>query len=108
MATETRGAGTADETEVYEHLERRPGSWRRQLHIKGRHLSIAHIVYGMRADKMTIEETAEDYDLPVEAVREALQYYERHRDLVEADQDDERRFIESHGIPIDPPALPRR
>jgi uncharacterized protein (DUF433 family) len=108
VATETRRADTADEAEVYQHLERRPGSWRRQLHIKGLHLSVAHIVYGMRANDMTAEEAAEDYDLPVEAIREALLYYERHRDLVEADQDEERRLIEAHGIPIDPPAVPRR
>lgn len=66
-------------------------------------MTVGHLVYGMRANKFTPEEAAENYDLPLEQIHEALLYYERHRDLIEQDVDNERRAAEAEGIIIDPP-----
>ncbi|MGH2371778.1 MAG: hypothetical protein ACRDI2_26700, partial [Chloroflexota bacterium] len=82
-------------------------SWRRQLYIKGRNMTVDHLVTGIRANKLTLEEAADDYDLPAEAIQEALLYFERHQDLIDQDWRDELAFMESQGLPLEPPAVPR-
>ena len=60
----------------WKYLERDPKSSYRQLSIKGRRIK-ARTLYGqfMSAEEpRTIEQIAEDYQLPVEAVREAIAY----------------------------------
>jgi uncharacterized protein (DUF433 family) len=54
----------------------------------------------MWANKMTPEEVAQDYELPVEAVYEALDYYEKNRELLEAEVEEERRRLKEHGIHV--------
>lgn len=93
--------------EVYQYLEQRPHPWRKQLFLKGRRMAVVHLVYSMRANHWTAEEAAFDYDLPLGQVEEALLYYQRHRDLIEEEQREERRFLESMGLVIDPPAPSR-
>jgi uncharacterized protein (DUF433 family) len=107
MTARPRTSATIEDPEVYRYLERRPHRWRKQLYLKGRNMTVAHLVYDMRANRLTPEEAAEDFELPLEQVEEALRYYERHRDVVERDQDEERRRLESKGYAIDPPPLPR-
>jgi uncharacterized protein (DUF433 family) len=107
MAAETRAGLTADEAEIYQYLEPPAESWRHELFLKGRNMTVGHLVYGMRANDLTPEAAAANYDLPLEQVREALRYYERHRDVIEADVDEERRRAAARGIAIDPPAVPR-
>jgi uncharacterized protein (DUF433 family) len=101
MATDTRTPAAAEDAEEYRYLERREHPWRKQLYIKGRNMTVAHLVYGMRANKMSPEETAEDTDLPLAQVQEALLYYQRHRDIVEADDAEELRRLKARGIRID-------
>ena len=57
----------------WKHLERRPHHWRRQLYTKGRNMTARQLAGAVLSNKMTPEEGACDYDLPVEAVREALE-----------------------------------
>ena len=96
-----------DAQEKYRFLEWRPHSWRKQPYLKGRRMTVANVVYGMRANKLTPEKAAEDFDLPLEQIREALLYYQRHPEVVQQDQEEERRYLESKGCLIDPPAVPR-
>ena len=77
----------SDEPEVYRFLEWRPRGWRRQPYLTGRRMTVANLVYGMRANKRTAEEAARDYDLPLEQVQEALLYYQRHPDIIQQDQE---------------------
>jgi uncharacterized protein (DUF433 family) len=107
MAAETNAKTRTQEEETYRYLEHRADSWRRQPYLKGRRMTVANVVYGMRAYKLTPEEAAEDFDLPLEQIQEALLYYQRHPEIVQQDQDEERRYLESMGCPIDPPAVPR-
>jgi uncharacterized protein (DUF433 family) len=93
-------------TETWRFLERRPSSWRRQLYLRGRNMTVGNLVYSMRATRQTPEDAAADYDLPLEQVQEALRYYELHRDLVEDDAREERRWLEERGILIEPPDSP--
>jgi uncharacterized protein (DUF433 family) len=50
--------------------------------------------------EMTPEEVAKDLDLPVEAVYEALDYYQRHREIIVADAEEEKRWLNEHGISL--------
>ncbi|MBI3969922.1 MAG: hypothetical protein HY332_01420 [Chloroflexi bacterium] len=93
--------------EVYEHLEWRPHAWRRQPYLKGRSMTVAHLVYTMRAEDLTSAEAAREFELPLAQVQEALLHYRQHHDVVERDQEAERRYLESKGFTIDPPAVPR-
>jgi uncharacterized protein (DUF433 family) len=76
----------------------RPHRWRKTPYIKGRNLPVWHLLCSMWANKMTPEEVAQDYELPVEAVYEALDYYEKHRELLEAEAEEEREWLRQHGI----------
>jgi uncharacterized protein (DUF433 family) len=107
MSTDSRVATIGPHQEVYRYLEARPHSWRRELYLKGRNMTVGQLVYDMRANNITPEEAVANYDLPLEQVLEALLYYQRHRELVEADVDEERRDGESRGIVIGPRPLSR-
>lgn len=83
----------------YEHLEPRPGSSYRQLFLKGRRIRAAVVheaVYG--PDPFTPEEFARDYGVPLEAVREALDYVASHLPLIEAERDREAADIRARGL----------
>jgi uncharacterized protein (DUF433 family) len=65
-------------TTQWKYLERDPKSSYRQLSIKGRRIR-ARTLYGCymsEEEPQTIEEIARDYDLPIEAVQEAIAYCE--------------------------------
>ena len=60
----------------WQYLERDPKSSYKQLSIKDRRIR-ARTLYGCymsEEEPRTIEEIAEDFDLPIEAVREAIAY----------------------------------
>ena len=74
----------------YQHLEARPGSNYRQLWLKGRRIRAAvvyEVVHG--PDPRTPEEFAEEYQVPLEAVREALDYVTRNMPLIEQERERE-------------------
>src|SRR5260370_7335115 len=62
-------------TTAYQYLSRKPKSLYKQLFIKDRWIA-ARTLYGMSVgeDAMTPQEIAADYDLPLEAVLEAIAY----------------------------------
>jgi len=84
----------------YRYLEWRPHRWRKTPYIKGRRIWVWHLIWQMKANEMTPEEIAQDFGLPVEAVYEALDYYEKHRELLEAEVEEERRRLREHGINV--------
>ena len=57
----------------YQHLEARPRSNYRQLWVKGRHMR-AEVLYRLTVsnDPQSPEEIAQNFDLPVSAVEEAI------------------------------------
>lgn len=60
----------------YQHLAPKPGSSQKQMFIKGRRISALVLYSDFRRteDPVTIEQIAEDYRLPIEAVREAIEW----------------------------------
>jgi uncharacterized protein (DUF433 family) len=82
----------------YRYLETRPHHWRKQLWFKDRKLTVWHVIAVMRANHFTPEEVAEGYRLPVEAVLEAMDYYEKNKDIVDADTAEERQALLETGL----------
>ena len=87
---------------TYKYLEARPKNWRRQLWIKGRNMTVWHLIAAMRTERETLEGTAKNFELPLEAVLEATHYYVLHKDIVEADTKEEKRILtEEFGYQLD-------
>lgn len=75
----------------YKYLVARPDKWKKQLYVKGRgSLTARHVVGTMQANNLTVEETAKNYGLPVEAILECIQYYEENKGLIDAEVREER------------------
>lgn len=89
-------------TEVkYQHLAPNPKSAYRQLFIKGRRIR-AWVLYCQHvAQDQTAEAIAEDYDLPVEAVREAIAYCKSDPPEVRGDIIRETELMRASGM-LDP------
>jgi len=51
----------------------------------------------MRANGYTPERMAKNYGLPVEAIREALDYYEKNKELVQAEVEAEKQWLIAKG-----------
>ena len=90
----------------YQHLERRPRSHYRQLWVKGRHIR-AEVLYRLTVglEPLTLEEVAQDYDLPIEAVKEAIDYAVRSQELLDAERAREKARLEQLGLDK-PPFVP--
>jgi uncharacterized protein (DUF433 family) len=83
----------------YKYLARKPGSNYKHLFIKDRWIS-ARTIYGMNVreeEPMTPEEIAEDYDLPLEAVQEAIAYCESNPPELAQDYKREEAWMEAIG-----------
>ena len=80
---------------VYRYLMQQPDHWMRQAFFVGRpKLPISRVVESMQANNRTVEVTAQDWSLPTAAIEEALDYYRRFHDIIEADATDELALSE--------------
>ena len=71
-------------------LVQRDHPWRRQLWIKGRSIAAGELARTAVIEGWTAEETAREFDLPVDAVLEAQRYAEIARDLIAAEEAEDR------------------
>jgi uncharacterized protein (DUF433 family) len=82
------------------YLDRKPGSLYRQLFIKGRNIA-ARTLYGhfmSEEEPRTPEQIAVDYDLPLEAVREAITYCDSNPPEIQQDWEAEEALEEATGM----------
>lgn len=89
-------------TTPWKYLAPKPKSNYKQLFVfaNGRR-ACARDLYGQyvsEEDPMTVEEIAADYDLPVEAVEEAIQYCESDPPEIREDYEREQRLMEALGM----------
>lgn len=84
------------------HLAPREGSGYRQAFVKGRNLR-AETLYRatVGSEPMTPEDVARDYDVPLEAVREAIRYCLRNAALLQEER--EADWAESQARGLDSP-----
>jgi uncharacterized protein (DUF433 family) len=83
----------------YQYLEPRPGSNYRQFFLKGRRIRAAvvdEVIHG--PEPRTPEEFAQDYQVPLEAVIEALDYVARNRPLIEQEREREAANLRARGF----------
>jgi uncharacterized protein (DUF433 family) len=104
---EARQAAIESQEPRWKHLIYRPHSWRRQLFLRDRNMTVGQLVYTIRAEKYTPEQASEDFDLPIDAIHEALTYYAENRALIEHEVNEERRHAREMGIPLEPEDLHR-
>lgn len=76
--------------------------WKRQLFVKGRKLSAGAVWSGMLVNKLSREEAADNWDLPVEAIDEIVTYCENNKALLEMEAAEEMRRLEQKGMTIEP------
>jgi uncharacterized protein (DUF433 family) len=83
----------------YKHLEARPGSNYRALWLKGRRIRAAVVYESVHGpDPRTPEEFAADYQVPLEAVIEALEYVAHNQEIVEQDREREAARLRARGL----------
>ena len=91
----------------WKHLIARPHRWRRQLSLKDRRMTVGQLVGQIQANHMTLEEACDNFDLPTEAIGEALAYFEENKALILHEAAEERRRLKEQGIPLEPQDLSR-
>jgi uncharacterized protein (DUF433 family) len=80
-------------------LEPRPGSNYRQLFLKGRRIRAAVVYEAVHGPgPYTPEEFAREYGVPLDAVREALDYVANNLALIEAERDREAADVRARGL----------
>jgi len=89
----------------YRYLVARPEKGRSQLYLKGRNITVGQLIYKMRANQLSAEDAAQDMDLPLEQVMEAMAYYEIHRDLIEVEAEEDKRHLLLRGVALEPVAV---
>jgi uncharacterized protein (DUF433 family) len=85
---------------TWKYLAPNPKSAYKQLFISGRRIR-ARTLYGMymsAEEPMTPDEIAREYDLPVEAVKEAIAYCQSDPPEIREDFEREERIMEATGM----------
>ena len=90
------------EIENWQYLVSRPHSWRKQLYIKGRKLLASTIWRDMTANQMSPEQAAENWDLPLSAIYEAIDYCQKYQEILKLEADEERYRLEVKGVQVEP------
>ncbi len=93
--------------EPWKHLVARRHPWRKQLFIRGRNMTVRVLVGTLKANGFTEEEAAQDLHLPVEAIREALAYFEANPEVIALDAAYEQYQRKLHGVGRGPESVPR-
>ena len=87
-----------------EHLEYRPGSNYRTMWIKGRRIRATVVDAAIhRPDPRSPEEFAEDFQVPLDAVLEALDYVAQNQELIRQERRAEVAELRAMGL-LDGPA----
>jgi len=84
----------------WKYLVNLPHPWRNQPWIKGRRLLASTVWRDMLANQLSPEEVAEDHELPLEAVVEAVSWSEANRQLIELESLEELRRMQAHGAGV--------
>ncbi|MBO3458539.1 hypothetical protein G4P69_07465 [Aetokthonos hydrillicola CCALA 1050] len=89
----------------WQYLVERPHPWRRQLYIKGRKLLASTIWQDIVVNQMSQEEAADNWDLPLAVIQEAILYCETHQELLSLEAQEERYRLEEQGVSLDPQTI---
>jgi hypothetical protein len=85
-------------TTSYECLEPHPGSFYRELFVRGLSLRASRLIAWMEAEGLTPEQAAADRGLPVEAVLEAMDYVQSHASVIADDLEREHQLLRERDL----------
>ena len=91
----------------WQYLEQRPHPWRKQLYIKGRKLRAFTLRANMIANSLTSSEAADNWELPIAAIEEVIEYCDTHQDLLRQEAFEEKRRLVKEGVVLEPKTLHR-
>jgi hypothetical protein len=77
------------EIDDWQYLAKRHHAWRKQLYVKGQKLLASTIWQDMIANKMSVEEAADNWNLPLDAIDEVVRYCESYKDLLKLEAEKE-------------------
>ncbi len=84
---------------TYQWLEPKPyKKFTKQLGIKGRNMIVWNLVANIVVSGLTAEAVARDFELPIEAVNEALDYYYSNQLWIDEETAETGRFLEKAGL----------
>ncbi len=89
-------------TSQWQYLEQRPHPWRKQLYIKGKRLKAFTVWMDMLVNNLSPQEVAENKDIALEAVMEALEYCQNNSELLKSEAKEERHRLEEKGYNLEP------
>ena len=92
-------------TTQWQYLESRPHPWRQQLYIRGRKLRAFTLWVNMKVNEMTPAEAADNWELPLAAIHEVIEYCETNQELLKREALEERRRLEEKGVRLEPQTL---
>jgi len=84
----------------WQFLTRRPHPWRSQPWVKGTRLLASTVWRDMLTNQLTVEQAAENWDLPLSAINEAVAWSESNQDLIELESAEELRRLSAGGIEL--------
>ena len=96
--SEQRNESRETPIEAWQFLVRRQHRWRMQLYIKGRNLTARQLVGSINANQLDEQKAAANFHLPIEAIREAIAYVAKNRELLEAEAEIERLMRKREGV----------
>jgi uncharacterized protein (DUF433 family) len=70
-------------------------------------MTVRQLVGGIKANKFSEDQAAANYHLPVEAIREAVRYFEKNPEVIDLDSAHERYLDKLRGRGRGPEAVPR-
>lgn len=82
----------------YKYLQPKRGSRYQQLAVNGRIRAEIFYRETVGPEPLSAEQVAQEYQLPVEAVLEAIHYCEHNRELLDAERAREQATIEARGL----------
>src|SRR5262245_54988847 len=83
---------------TYSYLEPRPDKQTRELFIRGTGVRTSTIWHDRYVSRMTPQQIAQNRDLPVVSVLEALAYCQDHWEVICAEKDAERAWLDAQGF----------
>jgi uncharacterized protein (DUF433 family) len=78
----------------WQYLEKRPHPWREQLYIKGKRIKASVIYSDMIVNEMTPQEVADDWELPLAAIEEVIEYCSTHQQILKQEAEEGLRRLE--------------
>jgi len=85
----------------FKYLVQRPHEWERQMYVKGRRLPAASVYRDYSVDGRTPDQLADDWDLPLDAVKECISYCEENQALLQMEAEEAMRRLAAEGIVIE-------